>query len=454
MNPATAPTAAPNNEPNNEPQEVTFDDALQMAVQLHRNNQLEGAVQLYQRLLDAVPGHPDVLHLMGMARHQMGQSDEGVSLIERAIEAEPNYAGYFNNLGNIYMGRGEVLKALGAYQQAVELDRDNADLHNNLGALYKAQRQFDEAHASYERAMQLNPGHVSAHNNMGLLYAEKGDRTGAITYYIKALELLPGDSSARRLLGTTYYAMGRIADAGEVYRQWLEQEPEHPTARHMYAACTGQGVPERAPDDYVEQAFDHFAESFESVLNERLNYQAPQLCADMLARHLPPPQHQFVMLDAGCGTGLCGPLMAPWAKALAGVDLSKGMLDRAQTKGVYSDLYKAELTEFLTLSPRQWDVVLSADTLCYFGDLGKVIQEAATSLKPGGTLIFTVEALPDEAELAHQIQPHGRYAHHELHIVEVLSAAGLCLLDMEGVILREEGGKPVNGWLVAARQLA
>lgn len=273
----------------NAPQEVSFDDALQMAVQLHRNNQLEGAVQLYQRLLDAAPGHPDVLHLMGMARHQMGQSDEGVSLIERAIEAEPRYAGYFNNLGNIYMARGEVAKALGAYQQAVELDQGNADLHNNLGALYKAQRQFDEAHASYERAMQLDPRHVSAHNNMGLLYAEKGDRPGAITYYIKALELLPGDASARRLLGTTYYAMGRIADAGEVYRQWLAQEPEHPTARHMYAACTGQGVPERAPDDYVEQAFDHFAESFESVLNERLNYQAPQLCADMLARHLPPP---------------------------------------------------------------------------------------------------------------------------------------------------------------------
>ncbi|WP_290643680.1 tetratricopeptide repeat protein [Aquabacterium sp.] len=449
MNQATAPHA----ESREAQQELTFDEALQMAVELHRNNQLDGAVQLYQRLLQAVPAHPDVLHLLGMAHHQMGRSDEGVRLIEQAIEAQPDYAGYFNNLGNIYMSRGEVAKAMGAYQQAVELDRDNADLHNNLGALHKAQRQFDEAHAAYERAIAIDPRHVRAHNNLGLLYAAKGDRTGAISYYIKALELLPGDSSARRLLGTTYYAMGRIADAGEVYRQWLAQEPDHPTARHMYAACTGDGVPERAPDDYVEQAFDHFAESFESVLNERLNYQAPQLCADMMARHLPPPQRQFVMLDAGCGTGLCGPLMAPWAKMLAGVDLSKGMLDRAQTKGVYGDLYKAELTEFLHLSPRQWDVVLSADTLCYFGDLSKVIHEAGASLKPGGTLIFTVEALSDEAGLPHQIQPHGRYAHHRQHLIEVLSAADLNLLDMEAVVLREEGGKPVNGWLIAARQL-
>jgi predicted TPR repeat methyltransferase len=435
------------------PTEVSFDDALQMAMQMHRNDQLEGAIQLYERLLAAVPGHPDVLHLLGLARHQMGRSDEGVALIERAIEVQPAYAGYVNNLGNIYMGRGEIDKALSAYQRAVELDPDNADLHNNLGALYKAQRRFDDAQASYTRALALQPRHVNAHNNMGLLYAEQGDRANAIRYYVKALELLPGDTSARKLLGTTYYAMGRIAEAGEVYRQWLEHEPDHPTARHMYAACTGVGVPDRAPDEYVEYAFDQFAESFESVLNERLNYQAPQLCADMLAQHLPPPQRQFVMLDAGCGTGLCGPLMAPWAQVLAGVDLSKRMLDRAQTKGVYSDLYKAELTEFLTLSPRQWDVVLSADTLCYFGDLTKVTAAAAGSLKPGGTLVFTVEALPEDSVHSHQIQPHGRYAHHQRHLVDVLSQAGLHLLEMAAVILREEGGKPVQGWVVAARQL-
>jgi predicted TPR repeat methyltransferase len=433
--------------------EMSIEEALSYAVQLHQQGMLEGAATVYARVLEAVPGHADAQHLLGMARHQMGRSDEGVELIEAAIKAQPGYAGFHNNLGNIFMGRGEIDRALSAYQEAVSLDKENADLHNNLGALYKAQSRFTEAQEAYERAMALDPRHISALNNMGLLYAEKGDRTNAITYYIKALELLPGDSSARRLLGTTYYAMGRIADAGEVYRQWLAQEPDHPTARHMYAACTGNGVPERAPDDYVEQAFDHFAASFESVLNERLNYQAPQLCADMLARHLPPPQKQYVMLDAGCGTGLCGPLMAPWAKALAGADLSKGMLDRAQTKGVYSDLYKAELTEFLVLSPRQWDVVLSADTLCYFGDLSKVIEASAASLKPGGTLIFTVEALPEEEGLAHKIQPHGRYAHSGDHVVQVLSQAGLSLLERTPATLREEGGKPVNGWLVVARQL-
>ncbi|MGE5451962.1 MAG: tetratricopeptide repeat protein [Acidobacteriota bacterium] len=433
--------------------ELTIDEALRYAIELHQSGSLDGAATVYARVLQAVPDHPDALHLLGMVRHQMGQSDEGVALIEQAIGIEPGYAGFFNNLGNIFMGRGDLARALQAYQRAAELDTDNADLHNNLGALYKALRQFDQARAAYERAMALDPRHVNAHNNMGLLYAEQGDRSGAISYYIKALALLPGDASARRLLGTTYYAMGRIADAAEVYRQWLDQEPGHPTARHMYAACSGQDVPDRAPDDYVEQAFDRFADSFESVLNERLDYQAPRLCAELLAQHLPSPQHRLVMLDAGCGTGLCGPLMAPWAQTLAGVDLSRGMLDRAQTKGVYQDLYKAELTEFLKLSPRQWDVIVSADTLCYFGDLIAVVDAAASALKVGGTLVFTVEALDEAQHLPHQIQPHGRYAHSRDHVIEAISRANMTMLDLQSVILRQEGGQPVKGWLVGARCL-
>ena len=38
------------------------------------------------------------------------------------------------------------------------------------------------------------------------------------------------------------------------------------------------------------------------------------------------------MLDAGCGTGLCGPLIAPHARRLVGVDLSGQMLAHARER--------------------------------------------------------------------------------------------------------------------------
>lgn len=437
--------------------EISLDDALRLAIEMQQQRQLDGAKTLYHRILEVSPQHPDALHLLGMLRHQMGRSDEGVALIEQAIAIEPGFAGYRNNLGNIHASNGRVAEATQAYERALELAPGDADLHNNLGALYKAERRFDAARACYEKAIALNPQHINALNNMGLLHAELGDRSGAIRYYVQSLELMPGNPSARRLLGLTYYTLGKIDEAAEVYRQWLEHEPDQPMARHMYAACTGLNVPERAADDYVEQTFDGFAESFESILNERLAYQAPQLVAGMLARHLPAPQKQHVMLDAGCGTGLCGPLVAPWAATLAGVDLSRGMLDRAQTKGVYNDLYKAELTEFLTLSTGHWDVILSADTLCYFGDLQPAMKAAAQALRPAGWLTFTVEALEGSAgDQAHQkpfqIQPHGRYAHSTAHLNQTITEARMTLVEIRQEILRHEGGKPVQGWLVLARR--
>lgn len=434
------------------PADLSLDDALRMAMAMHREDQLEGAAELYARILAAAPGHPDALNLLGMARHQMGRSDEGVALIEQAIATQPGFAGFHNNLGNVQMQRGAPAAAAAAYERAIALAPHDADAHSNLGALYKALNRPQEAQAALARAIELNPHHINAINNLGLLYAKLGEREQAIRCYLRALELMPDHRHARKLLGTTYYALGRIADAAEVYRQWLELEPANPQARHLLAACTGQAVPARADDAFVEQTFDGFAASFEQVLGERLAYQAPQRCAQLLARLLPPPARQFSVLDAGVGTGLCGPLLAPWARHLAGVDLSRNMLNVARTKGVYDALHKAELTAFLQAAPAPWQVMVSADTLCYFGDLHAVLAAAAGALAPGGTLVFTVEALADDSPLPHQLQPHGRYAHHARHLDAALVAAGLTPLAREAAVLRQESGKPVQGWVVAARR--
>ncbi|NEU35571.1 methyltransferase, partial [bacterium LRH843] len=75
--------------------------------------------------------------------------------------------------------------------------------------------------------------------------------------------------------------------------------------------------------------------------------------------------------DAGCGTGLCGPLLAPYCQRLDGVDLSPKMLEKAKSKQLYDRLSKAELTAFLNNAPDMYDVIIAADVLCYFGDLSR-----------------------------------------------------------------------------------
>ncbi len=431
-------------------QELGIDDALALAIKLHRADRLDGAVTLYRRILQALPGHADAACLLGMALHQMGRGEDGLVLMRDAIARVPGFAGFRLNLGNVLSELNRLDEALDAYQGALALQPESADLHNNIGALHRVQGRLAEAQACYERALALDRQHLRAWNNLGLVLDAQGRLDEAARAYLAAIDLVSEPGASMQLLGRTFYRLGQHDKAAAVFRQWMAREPGNPVPVHLHAAASGQAVPPRASDAYVEAEFDKFAASFERVLNERLHYRAPQLCADLLQAQRPAPARALQVLDAGCGTGLCGPLVAPWAQRLVGVDLSAGMLARARSKGVYDELIKAELTAFLADGRGRWDVIVCADTLCYFGDLHPVMAAAGAALRPDGVLVFTVEALDDDARADACIQPSGRYAHGRAHLDAVLAAAGLQLLQARREVLRDEAGAAVQGWLVAA----
>ena len=267
----------------------------------------------------------------------------------------------------------------------------------------------------------------------------------------KAMTLLPPHRRERASFARALVLAGEIEAAAQAYREWLAVEPDNPVVRHHLAACERRDTPERASDGYVAKVFDDFADNFDAKLAS-LGYRAPQLLAEALQAALPAPARQFDIADLGCGTGLCGPLVRAWARRLVGCDLSGGMLEQARRRGDYDALQKAELVQFLDAHPAGFDLLISADTLCYFGDLAPMARAAARCLRPGGVLAFTVEALPDGDEAPHRLLPHGRYAHGRRYLESVLPPAGLALEVLDGVVLRQEGGKEVQGWRVLARR--
>jgi predicted TPR repeat methyltransferase len=136
------------------------------------------------------------------------------------------------------------------------------------------------------------------------------------------------------------------------------------------------------------------ADSFDQIL-ENLQYRAPALVAEAAADVAGAPEGRLDILDAGCGTGLCGEHVKPFARRLVGVDLSLEMLKRAGVRKLYDDLILGELTAFVGAAPAAWDLVVSADTLVYFGDLAPVMAAALRGLRPGGHLVLPVERASD-----------------------------------------------------------
>ena len=118
------------------------------------------------------------------------------------------------------------------------------------------------------------------------------------------------------------------------------------------------------------------------------------------------------MLDLGCGTGLCGPLIRGRAGLLWGIDLAQGMLDQASQRGVYDQLQQADATQFLSQCQEPWHLVLAADVFIYIGALEPLFEQLARLMPSQGWLAFTAEL--DESGLAQhrpRLLPSLRYAH-------------------------------------------
>jgi predicted TPR repeat methyltransferase len=156
-----------------------------------------------------------------------------------------------------------------------------------------------------------------------------------------------------------------------------------------------------------------------------------------------------VLADLGCGTGLCGPLLRPWATSIVGCDISAGMLEKAKERGCYDALHHQELVAFMLERPQQFDLVVSADTLCYFGDLEAAIHAARACMKPGAALVFTVESLDEHKAVSFELQPNGRYAHCRAYLEALFNTEMWAGLKMEFVTLRNERRREVEGWLVS-----
>ncbi|MDE1942585.1 MAG: tetratricopeptide repeat protein [Betaproteobacteria bacterium] len=423
--------------------------SFEAAFALHASGALAEAEAAYRVILVEEPHHVQAMHYLGVVLYQSGNAGEGVPLILQALELEPGQAARYNDLGNILFAQGDYANAAAVFRIALDVAPHDANVWNNYGSVLHRQQQLDAAETAYRKALETIPDFAPALNNLATLLSEQGRDEEASLLACRAFVQPPLEGKHPRMLGIAYYRLGLLAQAADSYREWLRLEPDNPVARHHLAACTQEAVPARAPDEFVKAVFDDMAAEFDHKLTGKLEYRGPQIIANLLEA-LPPPDHTLDVLDGGCGTGLCAPILAPYARHLAGVDLSPGMVAKASARGQYNTLTVAELTAYLQQNPETFDLIALADTLIYFGDLSDILAAAATALRAGGHIVFTVEATQDNHPF--MLGPSGRYRHRSDHVAQALAASGFALLEMRDVVLRHEFCQPTAGFGVLARR--
>lgn len=433
--------------------EATTAKRIAEGIARHQSGNLDDAEALYRSVLAREPDQADALHFLGLLEHQRGRCERALELMNRSLEHFPEQVDFLSNRGNVLRHLDRLDEAEADYTRVLSLEPRHANALNNLGTVWRERGNYEAAIDYYRRAIDVNPKHADAYQNLGNALEALNQLEPALEAHREALRLRSGHGDSYRHLAGMFYALGRVDEAAELYRQWLRVEPHHPIATHMLAACTGIDVPARASDEFVRRSFDDFALTFDRTL-QRLEYRAPVLVGEAtIELTRARAEHRLSeVLDAGCGTGLVATMIRPHVKRLVGVDLSPKMVERARARGLYDELFVEELIAFCSSTDERFELIISADTLVYFGALDTVLSAMARALRPGGTLIFTSECC-DEPSLSsgYRIHPHGRYSHTEPYLRSTLALAGLEPSRVEPVELRKEAGKWVSGWLVVAR---
>lgn len=433
----TEPTAPPTDE-----QLHAF---LMVARNKHRTGELEEAERMYRHALNLKPDWPDAIHLLGLLAAQVDEHEEAVKLIRHAIELDGSVADYHANLGTVLKLLNRLEEAEAALRAALALAPLSVPALMNLGVLLRNLRRFDEAAPLLERARELAPDSADTAVNLGNLRRAQKREEEALALFRWALEKQPAMLNAYQAMASSAYTVGKLEEAAAAFRRILDAMPDNEIAKFMLAACEGRNL-SRAPVAYVEGLFNDYAGSFDTSL-AALQYRAPELVGDRAAKLLDGRVVDSA-LDAGCGTGLVGPILRPLTKELVGMDLSSGMVAQAKLRGCYDALAVADLTVWPRAHAGRFDLITVVDTLCYLGDLSEGLAALATALKPGGILIATVEAAPEDDGPGFRLQPSGRYMHARRYLDAEAAAAGLSLDDADACDLRLEMGAPVPGFLL------
>lgn len=91
------------------------------------NRQLDEAVRLIQRALDADPGNPSFLDSLGWAYYRRGDFEQAEKYLAPAAERLPSNSVIQDHFGDVLAGRGRLQDAIAAWTRALDGDGDDID---------------------------------------------------------------------------------------------------------------------------------------------------------------------------------------------------------------------------------------------------------------------------------------------------------------------------------------
>jgi predicted TPR repeat methyltransferase len=398
-----------------------FSDAsLDQGQRLYMTGRFEEAASLYRQRLQANPRDLDSNQALALIYFRVGQFELAQHFAGEALKIDPSYLDGLRVRGMALMQLGRLDSALSCFKQALALKPDFVETIVNQATALLELKRLDEALAGFDRAVALDANNAVVWNNRA----------------------------------NTLVALGRLEEAAECYDRALAIRPDLETARsNRFLVLLKLRKVGRIADFALRQMFDDVATRFDHLMVDELGYRGHLHVRALADAKLPQLKAPLRILDLGCGTGLVGNAFKDLAAGgrLDGIDLAPRMIEVARKRGIYDDLILGDLETVLAAPGPPYDLIVSADTMVYLGDLAPTFAGVVNRLVAGGNYLFACEAKDGTGWEQTDVS---RFRHSEAYVREEAARCGLTYFARMDCTLRYEREEPVPGFAIALQKPA
>jgi predicted TPR repeat methyltransferase/Tfp pilus assembly protein PilF len=430
-----------------------------LGVIAQRSGDFAAAIRHFDIALTHDKRNAQLLHQAGLAHFRSGDLERAAGHYRNAIRVEPRMAAAHYNLGIVLQQQRDLPAARRAFEAALAHQSRLAPALINLANTLLQLGDDKSAEARYHEALAIDVNFAEAHHGLGAIHQRRRELAEAERHFVAALRINPALNDCRLDLAEVYFGLNRKTDAIACVDAVLATAPANELANELAKFRRAQFLGDASasvPQSVVEKLYSSMASTFDEHLTGRLGYRVPSLLMSSLETWFTGFEQAHArmpnVIDLGCGTGLFGMLVRPRTAHLAGVDLSKDMLELAAKRNVYDTLEQGDVTAYLERDAEHADLIVATDVLIYVSPLQPLFAAASARLNAGGLFAFSTETPADLSEDL-RLETSGRFSHNANYIARLASGNGFTVEQRIPTVIRTEANAPIHGFVFVLKKL-
>lgn len=198
---------------------------LSLAIEWHRQGEIEKAEAAYLKILAFFPDHAVTLNLLGLLEYQRGDFEKSIAYHQRLVSIKSDNYQVYTNLSAACNQQNKYADALRYAQKGLEYAVNDFALLNNMGKALSGLERFKESIVLFKKIIDLAPERYEGYFNIADTLKKAGKLQASLFYYRKASDLDPANSKIQNDMGTALNALGLFNEAMDCYQRAIRLNP-------------------------------------------------------------------------------------------------------------------------------------------------------------------------------------------------------------------------------------